>query len=129
MKRKPAVEQCPCGSGRGYAECCRLLHDGVAARDAEALMRSRYSAYVLGLADYLLASWHPTTRPPELDLAAGPKWLGLSVLRHEPTGPDSASVEFVARYKAGGRAGRLGEVSRFERVAGRWYYLDGAVSE
>ncbi|MBU0752259.1 MAG: SEC-C domain-containing protein [Gammaproteobacteria bacterium] len=129
MKRKPAVEQCPCGSGRSYAECCHLLHDGAAARDAEALMRSRYSAYVLGLGDYLLASWHSTTRPPDLDLKAGPKWLGLSVLRHETTGPDSASVEFVARYKAGGRAGRLGEVSRFERVDGRWYYLDGAVSE
>ncbi len=90
-------------------------------------MRSRYSAYVLGLADYLRATWHPGTRPAELDFAGGPKWLGLTVLRHEVTGDDRAIVEFVARYKAGGRAGRLGEVSRFVRDDGRWYYVDGDV--
>jgi len=90
-------------------------------------MRSRYCAYALGLADYLLATWHPTTRPPDLDLADGLKWLGLSVLRHELTGPDGAVVEFVARYKSGGRAGRMSEVSSFVREAGRWYYVDGEV--
>lgn len=127
MKRKAAGDVCPCGSGRAYAACCGPLHDGAAATDAEALMRSRYSAYVLGLADYLLATWHASTRPPELDLAGGPKWLGLDVLRHQATGPDAASVEFVARYKAGGRAGRLAEVSCFVREAGRWYYVDGDV--
>lgn len=127
MKRKALARNCPCGSGRAYAECCGPLHGGAAAADAEALMRSRYSAYALGLADYLLATWHPTTRPLDLDIAGGPKWLGLSVLRHESSGPDSAIVEFVARYKAGGRAGRLGEVSRFVRAEGSWYYLDGDV--
>jgi len=90
-------------------------------------MRSRYSAYALGLADYLRATWHPSTRPAELDLAGGPKWLGLTVLHHEQAGEDRAIVEFVARYKAGGRAGRLGEVSRFLREDGRWYYVDGDV--
>jgi len=87
-------------------------------------MRSRYSAYVLGLADYLLASWHPQTRPPRLALEPL-RWLGLQIRHHDTTG-DAATVEFVARYRAGGgKAQRLHERSRFRREDGRWYYLDG----
>lgn len=88
-------------------------------------MRSRYCAYVLGLPDYIKASWHVSTRPAALDLANSPKWLGLKVLQHVVTGPDSATVEFLVRYKSDGRAGRMGELSRFVREGGRWYYLDG----
>lgn len=89
-------------------------------------MRSRYTAYVQGNADYLLASWYRTTRPDRLDPGAeGTKWVGLEVKRHEATGEDSAIVEFVARFKVGGRAGRLHEASRFVREHGRWYYVDG----
>ncbi len=90
-------------------------------------MRSRYSAYVLGLEDYLLSTWHPSTRPPALNLAADrdTRWLGLEVRRHQPTVADTAMVEFVARYKIGGRAHRLHECSRFRREEGRWLYLDG----
>jgi SEC-C motif domain protein len=127
VKRSVAPPPCPCGSGKEYAACCGSLHAGAPAVDAEALMRSRYSAYALGLANYLRATWHPSTRPAELDLAGGPRWLGLTVLRHEQTGEDRAIVEFVARYKAGGRAGKLAEVSRFLREDGRWYYVDGDV--
>lgn len=87
-------------------------------------MRSRYSAYALGLAQYLLASWHVSTRPAALDLQPGVKWLGLEVRRHETDG-DRAVVEFVARSKFGGRAHRLHETSRFVREAGRWFYRDG----
>lgn len=92
-------------------------------------MRSRYSAYVLGLGDYLRATWHPQTRPAAIDVdGAGSKqttWLGLSVKRHVPEG-DHAVVEFVARYRLGGQsAQRLHEISRFERIDGRWYYVDG----
>jgi SEC-C motif-containing protein len=97
------------------------------APTAEALMRSRYSAYVLHLEDYLLESWHSSTRPVSLDLenASGTKWLGLKVLRAE-TGGDRAVVEFVARYKiGGGSAVRLHETSRFLHEDGRWFYLDG----
>jgi SEC-C motif-containing protein len=92
-------------------------------------MRSRYSAYVLELPDYLLATWHPSTRPAELSLATMPRtqWLGLKVNRHAITGQDTATVDFVARHKIGGRAQRLHEVSRFVRENERWYYLDGAV--
>mgnify|MGYP003610582403 FL=1 len=90
-------------------------------------MRSRYSAYVLGLEPYLLATWHASTRPTALDLdkETSPRWLGLDIKRHQATGPDSAVVEFVARYKTGGRAHRLHEISRFVREDGRWYYVDG----
>lgn len=88
-------------------------------------MRSRYSAYVLGDADYLRASWHPDTCPAQLDFDPAVRWLGLQVKRHRPEG-DAAVVEFVARYRVGGgSAVRLHEVSRFARVAGRWLYVDG----
>ncbi len=90
-------------------------------------MRSRYSAYVLGDETYLLATWHPDTRPATLDLATAPRprWLGLQVMAHRPLDAEHATVEFVARYKINGRAHRLHETSRFEKLAGRWVYRDG----
>ena len=123
-------EPCPCGSGQRYAACCGPLHAGERpAASAEALMRSRYSAYVLKLADYLLATWHPSTRPSELDLAADDsKWLGLDVKRDDVQDDDRATVEFVARYRIAGRGHRLHELSRFVREDGRWFYVDGELS-
>lgn len=123
---------CPCGSGKTTIACCGRWHAGDPAPTAEALMRSRYSAYVLGLDDYLLATWHASTRPASLDLAAQspqPVWLGLTVKRHENPTADTAVVEFVARMRiGGGSAQRMHEVSRFVREDGRWYYLDGVVT-
>lgn len=120
---------CPCQSGRAYAQCCAPLHRGDAfAETAEALMRSRYSAYVRGDADYLIATWHASTRPPALDFgdAGATRWLGLEVRRHQPHDASHARVEFVARYKVGGASAvRLHEISRFVRENGRWYYVDG----
>ena len=88
-------------------------------------MRSRYSAYTLQLDDYLLVTWHPSTRPnTPLHHESGLRWLGLQVLRHESTDADHAQVEFVARSKLGGRAHRQRELSRFVREGGRWFYLD-----
>lgn len=121
---------CPCGSGRGYAQCCGPLHAGAPAPDAAALMRSRYSAYVQRREDYLLATWHATTRPPSLQLDAvpAPTWLGLEVRQYQISGADAAVVEFVARHRlGGGRALRLHETSRFVREDGRWFYLDGVL--
>lgn len=119
---------CPCGNDAGYARCCGLLHEGGVAQTAEQLMRSRYSAYVLKREDYLLATWHASTRPAHLKLAAqqpSPTWLGLSIKRHEASG-DHAVVEFVARLRyGGGKAQRMHEISRFVREEGRWYYVDG----
>ena len=125
-RRPPAEPACPCGSGAPLVACCgRFLEGKADAPDAERLMRSRYSAFVGARGDYLLATWHPSRRPPAIDFDAGAKWLGLEVRRHQSTGPDSAEVEFVARWRVGGRAVRLHERSRFVREGGRWYYVDG----
>ena len=123
---------CPCrapADARPYAACCGRYHAGplhLQAPDAEALMRSRYTAFVRDELDYLRATWHPETRPASLDPnPPGLKWLGLEVRRHTPIDTDHATVEFVARHKLGGRAERLHELSRFVREDGRWYYVDG----
>lgn len=94
-------------------------------------MRSRYSAFVLGLEDYLLATWHPNTCPAgvELDTPPRPQWLGLAIKAHTLLDDKHATVEFVARYKINGRAFKLHETSRFERVAGRWLYVEGDIHE
>ena len=119
-------DTCPCDSGMAYAACCGRWHEGEAAPDAAALMRSRYSAYVLGRIDYLRATWAPETCPTDLETGPqGLQWLGLQVKRHEQVDGDHAVVEFVARSKLGGRAHRLHETSRFERRDGRWVYVDG----
>lgn len=89
-------------------------------------MRSRYSAFVLGLESYLLDTWHSSTRPVDgLQLETGRNWLGLEVKRTASHGLDRAEVEFVARSKSGGRADRLHELSRFVNEGGRWFYVDG----
>lgn len=93
-------------------------------------MRSRYTAYTLGNEPYLLATWHPSTRPAGLGLAAevSPKWLGLDVKHFAQQDDSHASVEFVARYKVGGRAQRMQETSRFVKEDGQWFYVDGDVA-
>ena len=91
-------------------------------------MRSRYTAFVLGDASYLLATWHPGTRPATLELEEGLHWLGLEVRSHRIIDEHHAEVEFVARSRLNGRGQRLHERSRFVREAdGRWYYLDGTM--
>jgi SEC-C motif-containing protein len=129
MTKSTFSTSCPCGSGLSYDRCCRPCHSGIAAETAEALMRSRYTAFVLGLEDYLLATWHPDTRPATLDLHldTSTKWLGLAVKRSETISANEALVEFVARYKVGGKAERLHETSRFFMIDGRWYYRDGEI--
>jgi len=121
-------EYCPCGNAKPYTACCaRYVEGNEPAPTAEALMRSRYTAYTLLKEDYLLETWHPTTRPTSLGLAeeVTTKWLGLEIKRHEKQDADHAIVEFVARYKVKGRAHRLHEASRFVREAGQWFYVDG----
>jgi SEC-C motif domain protein len=129
MTKSTISTSCPCGSGLSYDRCCRPCHSGIAAETAEALMCSRYTAYVLGLEDYLLATWHPVTRPTSLDLHldTSTKWLGLAVRRSETISANEALVEFVARYKVGGKAERLHETSRFLMIDHRWYYRDGEI--
>jgi SEC-C motif-containing protein len=90
-------------------------------------MRSRYSAFVQERADYLLATWHTSTRPASLDFDTGAKWLGLNVRDHRMTGDHTAEVTFVARYRLPSGAVRMYERSRFVREEGRWFYVDGDV--
>ena len=132
MRRSSSANsRCPCGSGYAFDACCGVCLSGRSpAPTAEALMCSRYTAYAMRDEAYLLATWHPSTRPASLDLAADTetKWIGLDVKNAEATGADSAVVEFVARYKLGGRAQRLHEVSRFVREQSRWYYVSAVTS-
>jgi SEC-C motif-containing protein len=126
-RRAPADDRCPCGRPSQYADCCGRWHaDPAATPDAESLMRARYSAYVRGRDDVLLATWAPETRPATLvpDPPAL-RWLGLEVRDVQVHGADRATVEFIARHRLAGRATRLHERSRFERRDGRWLYVDG----
>ena len=117
---------CPCGSGATYAQCCAPLHAGESvALTAEQLMRSRYAAYVVGDAAYLVRTWHPRNRPDPLEVAPDAGWQRLDVLDVTGGGTDdeTGEVEFVARHVDG----PLHERSRFVRRAGRWTYLDGVL--
>jgi SEC-C motif-containing protein len=131
MRPVPATA-CPCGrtDARGkplvYGACCgRYLEHDTPAPDAESLMRSRYSAFVLGRVAYLQSSWHTSTRPTDLTPEPGVTWLGLAVKRHRVIDAENAEVEFVARSRIGDRGQRLHETSRFVREGGRWFYVDG----
>ena len=123
---------CPCGSGRAYSECCEAALGGAQpAATAEALMRSRFTAFVRGDAEYLIASWHPATRPAQLHLEDQPCWERLEILRTDGGGTDDSEgqVGFAAYYRSAAGAGCLRELSRFRREQDRWYYLDGSPLE
>jgi len=117
--------KCPCGSGHVLEDCCGVYLTTFSAPDPEALMRSRYTAYVLARYDYLVGTWHASTRPDEGSLGGtGLDWIGLEVIRSSAS--DSAGmVEFNASYVDRGRGRRLHEVSRFVHEDGRWFYADG----
>ena len=118
---------CPCGKGL-YAACCQPFHDGTPAPTPEQLMRSRYSAFARGLTAYLLATWHPTTRPKKLVLDPEQEWLRLEVLSSTGGFLDSeGTVEFRATWRERGVTEVLHERSRFVREDGRWCYLSGSV--
>ena len=121
--------ECPCGSGATYGACCGPLHEGTAtASTAEQLMRSRYTAFAVRDADYLLATWHPATRPASVEFDPAIEWRRLRVLDHSGGGEadHDGTVEFVAHYwdAERGEYGRQHENSRFVRQAGRWVYVE-----
>jgi SEC-C motif-containing protein len=119
---------CPCGLGDGYDGCCGRLHAGAAAPTAELLMRSRYSAFAVGDAGYLLRTWHPSARPPELRLDPALTWTRLAVLETRDGGLFDATgmVRFRALYRREGQRGVVAETSRFVRREGTWTYLGPA---
>ena len=132
MKPFVMTDACPCGRQQQkkplpYGPCCgRWLETNASATDAESLMRSRYSAFVLEREAYLLKTWHLSQRPERIEFDPGVKWLGLDVRSHTLQDEAHAEVEFVARQKpVNGPAVRLHERSRFVREAGAWLYVDG----
>lgn len=107
-----------------YDDCCGpLLATDRLAETAEELMRSRFTAYFYGNAEHLWRTWHPRTRPAEVDLAGSPRWQSLTINERSAgsAADDAGVVDYTARYDGG----RLRERARFERRAGRWFYLDG----
>lgn len=127
-KRNVESSDCPCESGRSYAKCCEpVLQGEQLPTTAEALMRSRYTAYVREDVDYLRRTWHPDNCPADLSFTPGQRWLGLKVVQCDAGGVDdeAGTVEFVARFKLVDRGHRLHEVSRFQRIDGQWIYMDG----
>jgi len=127
-----ATSLCPCGTSKVYDRCCGVIHAGAPPRDALELMRARYTAYVRRNSEYLLATWHPSTRPPTLDLSDRPglrtHWLGLQIISHRVLDPQRQEVSFIARVKVGGGpAQRIAERSRFLLDSGIWFYVDGEI--
>ncbi|MBW9093990.1 hypothetical protein JNB62_09875 [Microbacterium jejuense] len=120
-------DPCPCGSGDVFEGCCGPLLRGTPAPSAARLMRSRYTAFVVGDERYLTATWHPGTRPEALELDPAQRWTGLRILDVEggAEGDTRGVVEFRASWRHGGDRGELHERSRFVRQSGRWWYIDG----
>lgn len=93
-------------------------------------MRSRYTAYVVGAVDHLLRTWHPRTRPVDLDLTGGPEWVGLEVTEviAGGDGDSEGQVVFAAHWRSGSESGVLRERSTFTRRGGRWMYVSGVTA-
>jgi SEC-C motif-containing protein len=120
-------KRCPCGTGLPYADCCGRLHDGTAtAATAEQLMRSRYSAFVVGDPAYLLETWYPRTRPRSLELDPDARWTGLEIV--STSGGSMLDAEGIVEFRAHRVGGEQHERSRFVRQNGRWFYLDAVLA-
>jgi len=125
---------CICGSGNTWKDCCAtLLLQGKSAATAEALMRSRYVAYVRRDADYLHKTWATSTRPSKASLKqlAPTDWQGLTIIRTELGGlkDEHGVVEFTARWRdEEGNVHELHEISEFVREKGRWVYVKAQAS-
>ena len=122
-------ELCHCGSGYLSEQCClQYVAGSLNAPTAEALMRSRYTAYVMGDEAYLLTSWFDATRPKKLNLEqSNINWSGLSICKTQggKAGDQRGVVEFIAKYVEAGKASQVHESSRFIYQQGRWFYVDG----
>ncbi len=128
LRRRPTdAAPCPCGGG-AFGACCGPILDGQAAGTAEQLMRSRYTAFAVRDRTHLARTWHPATRPDDLEADGPEEWTGLTVVRAAGGANDATGiVEFRARWRSGSDSGELHEVSRFTRLRGRWLYVGGVV--
>ncbi|MFC4139317.1 MULTISPECIES: YchJ family protein [unclassified Microbacterium] len=124
-----AEARCPCSSGNTYGGCCGPIIAGAPAPTAERLMRSRFTAFAIGDDAYLLRSWHPSTRPEDVDLDDATRWLWLEIGATTAGGPfdSEGTVSFAAAYRDASGRGELRERSRFVRESGEWFYVDGDV--
>lgn len=122
---------CVCGSRQSYGECCGPILAGTPASTAEALMRSRFTGYAITDLDHVFRTWHPRTRPAQVPPTPGINWKVLEILDTEAGGTEDEDgvVEFVAHFTLAGKKSSMHERSRFERRAGRWFYVDGDVFE
>lgn len=130
MLQPDDTTRCPCGSGDAFGSCCGPVLAGSAAPTAERLMRSRYTAFAVGDLEHLRRTWHPSTRPADLELEPGLEWTGLTILDRAGGGPfhTDGTVEFEARWRTDRERGRLHERSAFVREGGRWLYVDGSLA-
>lgn len=126
---KKNLNLCPCCSTKSYQDCCEPYHLWVKnAPTAEILMRSRYSAYALRNAEYLIKTWHPKTLPSKLDeTISEAKWIELVIHKSwDSKTAEEAFVDFIARYRnANGKAEKMHEISRFIKQDEHWFYVDG----
>ena len=124
MAKAKIEKGCPCGSGKKIALCCEPYLSGKkTAPDAQALMRSRYTAFTLEDEAYLQKTWHSSSRPEKIIRKQEPcKWIALNVIAHHQE-EQTATVEFIAKYKLNGRAEKMHEVSRFVFEDGQWFYV------
>lgn len=119
---------CPCGSENPYQSCCEpyLAGESIPAT-AEALMRSRYVAYTLNNSEYLLATWHSSTRPSESPVDERLQWRGLEIISTSQgsENDEHGVVEFRAKCRVNNESAGLDESSEFVKEDGHWYYVDG----
>ncbi len=123
MSKQARNTPCPCGSGKNANDCCApVIKGNTPAQTAETLMRSRYTAYTQHNANYLLKTWHPSTRPQSIEFDKQMQWLRLKIVHS-----DDSTVEFIATYRINGKAHKLHEKSRFVEENGQWFYVDGVM--
>ena len=123
MRNKKTDTSCYCGSGKRFIQCCEpIIRGDVIAPSAEALMRSRYTAHVIKNEQYLLDSWHSSTRPESIDVNTSEQWIRLKIINSEEN-----NVEFIATYRLQGKAYKMHENSRFIFEDGKWFYADGEI--
>ncbi|MEV8369811.1 YchJ family metal-binding protein [Microbacterium sp. NPDC064584] len=125
--RPNGMDPCPCGSGASFDGCCAPMLRGESSPTPEQLMRSRYTAFVVGDTAHPARSWHPRTRPEEIAIDPDVRWTGLQIIDAPPADGDTGVVEFRAEWIQDGDRGALHERSRFVRLRGRWVYVDGDV--
>ena len=128
-KNNRITGNCPCNSGKNYKECCKPYHKGKDPKTALILMRARYSAYIKGRDSFIEDTWHPSTRPENIDFDSDIKWTSLEIqdTKLGTESDDTGFVTFYIRFIKDGFPGAMTEISEFIKESDRWYYLKGII--